>query len=78
MAIGALTLLVRGAGADSAIEELGASADTRAAAERAWLIGTDGLADLATILVVLGSLGIAAAIVVALLSRSHERERANP
>ena len=78
VAIGALTLLVRGAGADSAIEELGASADTRAAAERAWLIGTDGLADLATVLVVLGSLGIAAAIVVALLSRSHERERANP
>ncbi len=72
--IGALTLLVRSASADAAVDELSASPGAREAVERAWLIGTSGLADLATLLVVIGSVAIAAAIVLAFLGRSRERE----
>jgi hypothetical protein len=76
--IGALTLIIRSASADAAIEELSPSPGTEEAAERAWLIGTSGLADLATILVVVGSVGIAAGIVLGLIGRSREREYVHP
>ena len=65
--IGALTLLVRSASADAAVDELSASPGAREAVEQAWLIGTSGLADLATLLVVIGSVAIAAALVLAFL-----------
>lgn len=69
IAVGALALLARSASAESAVDELAASHPTRDAVERAWLIGTDGLAGLATILIVVGSVAVAAVIVTGAVTR---------
>jgi hypothetical protein len=74
--VGALTLLVRSSAAESAIDAFDATAETRDAVERAWLIATEDLARLATILVVAGSIGIAAVAVTWWLSRDDRRRPA--